>query len=177
MDRQTIVSAIGVGKLLRGGHIAFIDSPALIGNPKTILNVRVEPDECKWAHLGVEYFQIPAGKAQENYNIEEEDVYAWILKTISFISNLSSGQLPIYIHCRFGKDRTGIIVAVILKLLGVPREVIVLEYLTSSFGHVNRESIERVLSTFPDDIHEARRLFPEANFKNMVQILRSEDNE
>ena len=174
-DRRAAVNAVGVGKLLRGGQIAFVEGPASIGYPKTILNIRMEPDEPRWEGVGVVYAHIPAGKAQENYNIEEEEVRLWILQTISFISNLSSDRLPLYIHCRFGKDRTGIIVALLLSLLGVPRELIILEYLMST-GHVKREYIEKVLSTFPADPEEAKKLFPHANFQNLAFLFRSEND-
>lgn len=37
-------------------------------------------------------------------------------------------RLPALVHCAAGKDRTGVVVALLLELLGVPREVVVAEY-------------------------------------------------
>jgi protein-tyrosine phosphatase len=51
------------------------------------------------------------------------------------IDALLAGQTPMLVHCTAGKDRTGVVVAVILELLGVPRDVIVADYRKSDvFG-------------------------------------------
>jgi len=41
---------------------------------------------------------------------------------------------PIVYHCTAGKDRTGIITALILSLLGVPEDTIVADYSLSNLG-------------------------------------------
>ena len=56
---------------------------------------------------------------------------------------------PILVHCASGKDRTGVVVAVLLLTLGVPREVIVEEYLLSE-GAVERAWIEQALDGVGD---------------------------
>ena len=43
-----------------------------------------------------------------------------------------NGNVPILIHCAGGKDRTGVICALILAFFGVDRETIVLDYLKSA---------------------------------------------
>lgn len=45
---------------------------------------------------------------------------------------LSSDRSPILIHCQVGKDRTGIISALILMALGVKRELIIEDYMKSN---------------------------------------------
>jgi protein-tyrosine phosphatase len=42
------------------------------------------------------------------------------------------GTLPALIHCTYGKDRTGVAVALVLRSLGVPREKIMEDYLLSN---------------------------------------------
>jgi len=42
------------------------------------------------------------------------------------------GTLPALIHCTYGKDRTGVAVAIILSSLGVPREKVMEGYLLSN---------------------------------------------
>jgi len=42
------------------------------------------------------------------------------------------GSLPLVFHCAAGKDRTGIVAAVLLSLLGVPDDVIVADYALST---------------------------------------------
>lgn len=41
--------------------------------------------------------------------------------------------LPAVVHCTLGKDRTGVVTALILDLLGVPHELIVLDYALTAF--------------------------------------------
>jgi protein-tyrosine phosphatase len=42
------------------------------------------------------------------------------------------GTLPALIHCTYGKDRTGVAVAIILRSVGVPRETVMEDYLLSN---------------------------------------------
>jgi protein-tyrosine phosphatase len=42
------------------------------------------------------------------------------------------GQVPVLIHCAAGQDRTGVLVAVLLSALGVPREAVVADYVRSA---------------------------------------------
>ncbi len=52
----------------------------------------------------------------------------------ALFERLASGELPILFHCAAGKDRTGIAAALLLDLLGVPRDVVVKDYvLTDHF--------------------------------------------
>jgi protein-tyrosine phosphatase len=44
------------------------------------------------------------------------------------------GALPALVHCLVGKDRTGLLVALLLELLGVPRDVILADYVASNAG-------------------------------------------
>jgi protein-tyrosine phosphatase len=55
-------------------------------------------------------------------------------------------NLPILIHCHAGKDRTGLVVAMLLDLLGAATETIVAEYeLTSAMRSHRRGEIEPTL--------------------------------
>jgi protein-tyrosine phosphatase len=59
---------------------------------------------------------------------------------------LLSGVTPAVINCTAGKDRTGVAVALLLNLLGVPREAILADYLKSAIFGENvaiKGSIER----------------------------------
>jgi len=42
------------------------------------------------------------------------------------------GTLPALIHCTYGKDRTGVAVAIVLRAIGVPREKVMEDYLLSN---------------------------------------------
>ena len=47
----------------------------------------------------------------------------------------SAGQLPLLYHCSGGKDRTGWMTAIVLTSLGVPRELVLRDYLLSNDFH------------------------------------------
>ncbi|TVV75836.1 tyrosine-protein phosphatase [Sphingomonas solaris] len=54
---------------------------------------------------------------------EQAAAYAELLRRIA------DGDLPLLFHCTAGKDRTGVAAALLLDLLGVPREAIEADYL------------------------------------------------
>ena len=49
----------------------------------------------------------------------------------AILSRLSAGDVPAIVHCTAGKDRTGLFTAILLTMLGVPRDRIVEDYLRS----------------------------------------------
>jgi protein-tyrosine phosphatase len=52
----------------------------------------------------------------------------------ALFERLASGSLPILFHCAAGKDRTGAAAALLLDMLGVPRETVIEDYvLTDRF--------------------------------------------
>lgn len=59
-----------------------------------------------------------------------------------YIAN--ADKAPLIIHCEGGKDRTGIIIAILLRVLGVERECIIEDYL-ASYSDTKREYIEFLL--------------------------------
>ena len=59
-------------------------------------------------------------KNVEKYDTSVIEVSIWVGETIALIQR--EATIPILIHCRFGRDRTGIIVAALLLCIGVPEE-------------------------------------------------------
>lgn len=56
----------------------------------------------------------------------------------SILRSLADGEnRPILVHCTAGKDRTGIVIALLLSLLGVPEELIVADYALSNLWHAH----------------------------------------
>jgi protein-tyrosine phosphatase len=54
------------------------------------------------------------------------------------LKQLAAAQSPAVFHCTAGKDRTGVISALLLLLLGVPREVVVGDYSLTALYTGNR---------------------------------------
>ena len=50
---------------------------------------------------------------------------------VDLISN-ALGQAPVVAHCAFGKDRTGVVVALVLRLVGVTEDAVVEDYMASA---------------------------------------------
>ena len=58
------------------------------------------------------------------------------------LQRLSAGELPAVEHCTAGKDRTGVFSAILLTALGVPREVVIQDYLLSNQYLLAPDTIE-----------------------------------
>ncbi len=72
---------------------------------------------------------------------ENPDVIGDILNAITDKANL-----PMVIHCAAGKDRTGIVSAILLAVLGVPDETIIADYTLSNHYYENfREIADRAI--------------------------------
>ena len=61
-------------------------------------------------------------------------------------------------HCSAGKDRTGVLAALILAFLGVPDETIVEDYHLS--GEAMVRLLERLKAEYPDNVDEVERFAP-----------------
>ena len=70
------------------------------------------------------------------YPIDYAGQYGEILRRIA------AGDLPMVEHCTSGKDRTGVFSAILLTALGVPREVVIQDYLLSNQYLLAPDSIE-----------------------------------
>jgi protein tyrosine/serine phosphatase len=66
--------------------------------------------------------------------------------------------LPAVFHCSAGKDRTGILAALVLGFLGVPREVIVEDYALSAEGML--ALLERLKAEYAESVEEVERYAP-----------------
>lgn len=61
---------------------------------------------------------------------------------------LDESRLPVLVHCSAGKDRTGVVVALLLLLLGVPEKTVLADYsLTNdSYDYISRMSTDLIAS-------------------------------
>ena len=76
-------------------------------------------EEGEFHHLMIEAYRA--------YALDFRSQWSSLLKGLA-----EPGTLPALIHCTYGKDRTGVAVAIILRSLGVPREKVMEGYLLSN---------------------------------------------
>jgi protein-tyrosine phosphatase len=131
------------GRLLRGGKLDAVRSPAEIGSPGTIVNLRVGPDR---DHFAAEPRQVAIPNAIEKYDTADREVRRWLNNVAAAVAD--APRLPILLHCTSGKDRTGVAVAVLLLALDVPRALVIEEFLLSD--DVTRTDIDRALDGIGD---------------------------
>lgn len=65
-------------------------------------------------------------------------------------------RLPVLVHCMAGKDRTGLLTALVLSTIGVPHEAVLADYALSGVLRPDRMDpyVERLVAagTLPDDV-------------------------
>ncbi|KAL0073202.1 protein-tyrosine phosphatase-like protein [Phycomyces blakesleeanus] len=80
---------------------------------------------------------------------------------------VDSSQYPIIVHCTHGKDRTAIVIALILSILDVSRDSIIEDYVQTQteLAHIRADILE--------DMEEAglSEEFADADPKNMNMLL------
>jgi len=89
--------------------------------------------------------------------------YAWLLETgverfsaaVTAVAEADGG--PVVVHCAAGKDRTGLVVALMLRLAGVPLEEVVADYVLS--GRNLAPLIDPWIETAPDERERERRRY------------------
>lgn len=89
--------------------------------------------------------------------------YAWLLeigadrfaRAVASVAEAPEG--PVVVHCAAGKDRTGLVAALVLRLVGVPHEAIVEDYVLS--GRNLEHLIGPWVDAAPDDEERERRIY------------------
>jgi protein tyrosine/serine phosphatase len=146
-------ASIACGKLYRGGALVDLSVQgckefADLGI-RTVIDLRdpserddAPTDACieTWAHVVQAPMPIPNDLSPDDYLAA---LYAAHSIATAFNALGDEAAYPIYINCVYGRDRTGVLVAVILLALGATREEIIAEYqLTREAG----------LSTAPESL-------------------------
>ncbi len=70
----------------------------------------------------------------------------------------TSGSLPAVVHCSAGKDRTGVLSALLLAFLGVPDETIAADYALSAAAM--EQLLERLRAEYPDASETVEQFAP-----------------
>ena len=127
-------------QLYRGGKTDFCLTSSNIETPGTIINLRQSQDS---KDFGAMMIHCPVSNDIEKYNTAVPEVKIWLN---SVFRNFENNELPmpLVIHCLSGKDRTGIVIGIVLMLLNIPREIILQEYLLSE-GDVRRDLFDNAM--------------------------------
>ena len=129
------------GLLYRGGSIDHVKSHEEIGKAATIVNLRNGEDVHAW---DADYLHFPMANKVEKYDTSQKEVKRWLNQIMRAFASPDL-KLPVLVHCLSGKDRTGIVIAALLQLLGITPEVIIEEYLLSE-GKVEQALIEQAMN-------------------------------
>ena len=97
--------------------------------------------------------------SQMYYEMLHDECRENLAKIIRFIVAAADEDYAFYYHCSEGKDRTGIISAVLLSMLGVSREEIIKEYLyTNRVAHHKANIYYLVAKYVRFDVNLAKKL-------------------
>jgi protein-tyrosine phosphatase len=152
---------VATGVVFRTGTLAFAttNDVTLIHNlgVRTIIdfrttdNIAIYPDAVLLDEFTTHVFiptTFPGASMLEAYgNFPTSRTWVWqqAFETVAFPENL-----PLIYHCWAGKDRTGVMTALLLTLLGVDRQTVIDDYMLSNYvytGYVYRDWIEATLAT------------------------------
>lgn len=138
------------GALVRADSIARVTdrgADALVAHGvRTVLDLRhqVEPEPCPLVRHGVAYENLPLfdprdlewmndlyplGSTEAPYAIFLERCAEACAAAVSAVARAREGG--VLVHCQIGRDRTGIVVALLLDLVGVDAETIAADYALS----------------------------------------------
>jgi len=99
-------------------------------------------------------YEVPEGMLAARYQEIAQIGASYIAQAISIVAD--SDTHPIVVHCLAGKDRTGVVVALVLSLLGVDDETVAEDYSLSNLAMARLR--ERAEAAYPD-----RRRSPEVS--------------
>lgn len=111
------------GKLFRGGSINDLFDESELPPVSSVINLRTGKDKL---FPGLQQLHIPATDSIENYLTSDHKVRHWLNQVLTALAYQSS--FPTLIHCTAGKDRTGVVAALILAGIGIPHNIIIQEY-------------------------------------------------
>lgn len=153
-----------VKRIYRGGTVRYINSASVIENPKTVFNLQKGEDP---GFPDIDVYHFPISNDYEKYETAVPEVRAWLR---SVVRTVEQGiRYPLYIHCHSGKDRTGVAVAALLLILGIPEPVIIEEYLLSE-----GEVCETRIRTAIEGMRDLNRYFDGTDLETVRKYLTDE---
>lgn len=178
---------IRAGRVLRSGHLGVLDGDDLaslrnwLGGGLTVVDLRgaeervkrpclldeavvhslpIEPRVAAQLDAVAATGETPGGPHARRFMCEAYGSFARDARpqlAQLFRHLLARGGQPLLVHCAAGKDRTGFMVAMVLAALGVPRDVVMEDYLLT-----NQRVTPRDTGRFtPDILHALGTVYPE----------------
>jgi protein-tyrosine phosphatase len=132
-------------RLLRGGTVKWLNDLAAIGQPRTIFCLQGSADEQR---ADICHHHFPIANDIEKYDTSRAEVRTWLRSIVQTVAG-GDVEFPLYVHCLSGRDRTGIVVAALLKICGAADEHIIEEY-QLSVGAESPEPIRLALAGMRD---------------------------
>lgn len=130
---------VACGQLLRGPPLADLSARGCAEarrlGIRTVIDLRVDSergtamdDPCVGANVVLAPLPVPYNTSPANYiaDFDTKESIARVFHTLG-----DPAAYPIYFHCTYGRDRTGVVGAAILLALGASRDDILQEYLLS----------------------------------------------
>ena len=157
------------GMIYRGGDLDLVTDMKEVAMPKTVLNLRMRPDP-EWIEAsGVRMLHFPFRNTgiNDTYETKKRENRMWLREVMVELGKLTEADFPLYIHCRSGKDRTGLLVALLLLLLDTPLPVVIEDYLCIEVGEVKREWIETALVGVYDTRQALLKCFSKAKLSSL----------
>jgi protein-tyrosine phosphatase len=129
-----------IKRIYRGGSTDYVSEASSIGCPHTIINLRNVEDRNRF---GADYYHFPLSNEIDKYDASNVLVHTWLKEMMAMMCSAHL-EYPIFFHCSAGKDRTGVVIAAMLKVLDIPDKWIIEEYMLSE-GRMNSNLIIRTL--------------------------------
>jgi protein-tyrosine phosphatase len=126
--------------IFRGGEFSQPDFLEGCG-VRTIVSLRSTPDPIV---PGVSTLNVAPKEKMNNYLFASSIFKDWLS---DFFHQMTLIEYPVYIHCTAGKDRTGVAIALLLKLLNLANGHIMNDYRKSA-GTIYIDSMQAVLDGY-----------------------------
>jgi protein-tyrosine phosphatase len=169
-------------RLYRSGHLhrlteRDIDQVHELGI-RTVLDLRSD-EELSWTGVGrlyergvIRHHHLPFFRSTTAYNGTDPDEIAarrklWLargyermLETAApaiaalFATLAEEDRYPIVFHCAAGKDRTGVLAALILRVLNVPDEAVVADYALTAEHRPAPDVLRQMMADYGNDLAE-----------------------
>lgn len=116
------------------GNIAYVHAPTIQDNAELLTQLR---------HKVLNGTLSEAQSMDLTLQLYRDNVSKNLPQLRQLVNQILDSEEPVLYHCSAGKDRTGILTALILSILNVDREIILNEYMLSN--HYRSAKIEKML--------------------------------